>query len=90
MSHKGGYCIFASCTTNVATLALGLRPRQRFAKVQAKREAWELHLIVDPSHSLVHLLQNKTTTMTYFPKPNYNNDYVQTCLMFLSSFKLQW
>jgi hypothetical protein len=30
----------------VATLALGLRPKQGFARVRAKREAWESHLML--------------------------------------------
>jgi len=31
---------------NVVTLALGLRPKQGFGKVWAKREAWESHLML--------------------------------------------
>jgi hypothetical protein len=30
----------------VATLALGLWPKQRFAKVRAKNEAWESHFML--------------------------------------------
>jgi len=32
--------------TIVATLALGLQPRQGFMKVWAKREAWESHFML--------------------------------------------
>jgi len=30
----------------VATLALGFRPRQRLARLQAKKEAWESHFML--------------------------------------------
>jgi hypothetical protein len=30
----------------IATLALGLRPRQGLARVRAKREAWESHIML--------------------------------------------
>jgi hypothetical protein len=39
---------YTSCTdiVHVATLALGLRPRQGLARLQAKREAHESHLVL--------------------------------------------
>jgi hypothetical protein len=33
-------------TMHVATLALGSRPKQGLAKVWAKKEAWESHLMI--------------------------------------------
>ncbi len=32
--------------TNVATLALGLQPKQRLVKVRVKNEAWESHFML--------------------------------------------
>jgi hypothetical protein len=40
-------------TIVVVTLALGLRPRQGLARVQAKREAWESHFMLSGVQKIV-------------------------------------
>ncbi len=47
------------------------------------------HLV--PNHLTIPLLQNQTTTMTFPPKSNYNNDYIhaQVLVLLLAMLKFQ-
>ncbi len=46
VTHTNKFTFLKHYSSFVTTLALGLRPKQMFARVRAKREAWESNLML--------------------------------------------